>query len=397
MARQSENACSLEEAARSLGVSRRTICRDIYELAMIGVAIRISGDRVVCEGGEYQVEADAVAMRRLAILSLLASGPRTLSDITAYVCDERRGFDVDERTVRRDIEHMVSAGYVVERADEAEGPKSYALSELFMPRFSLPFSQLAAVMRALDTSPAALADPVTAASIKGKLMAALMPDPSPVDRVCRRRHIVGRARIASSSMLSKVDALELAAMEGRVVEMVYRGPKAQGESKHAPRAVEPLGVVYYWFHDAWYLVARCRQAGDVRHFRVDRIQSFALTDELFQPPSGFSLEDYMQGPWGVYRGEPVRIRVRFFDEYNVIDRVKAETAHRRQAKLVPVAPGQWEYTDIVMGLSEFRTWLRSFGSSAMVLEPESLRDELVASARRMKEMYSRQVSPDEVQ
>ena len=55
------------------------------------------------------------------------------------------------------------------------------------------------------------------------------------------------------------------------------------------------------------------------------------------------------------------------------------------------------YTDIVMGLSEFRTWLRSFGSSAMVLEPESLRDELVASARRMKEMYSRQVSPDEVQ
>ena len=240
MARQSENGCSLEEAARSLGVSRRTICRDIYELAMIGVAIRISGDRVVCEGGEYQVEADAVAMRRLAILSLLASGPRTLSDITAYVCDERRGFDVDERTVRRDIEHMVSAGYVVERADEAEGPKSYALSELFMPRFSLPFSQLAAVMRALDTSPAALADPVTAASIKGKLMAALMPDPSPVDRVCRRRHIVGRARIASSSMLSKVDALELAAMEGRVVEMVYRGPKAQGSQSTRPGPWSPL-------------------------------------------------------------------------------------------------------------------------------------------------------------
>ena len=162
--------------------------------------------------------------------------------------------------------------------------KSYALRAVHAPLFAALLSACA-VMRALDTSPAALADPVTAASIKGKLMAALMPDPSPVDRVCRRRHIVGRARIASSSMLSKVDALELAAMEGRVVEMVYRGPKAQGESKHAPRAVEPLGVVYYWFHDAWYLVARCRQAGDVRHFRVDRIQSFALTDELSSPPA----------------------------------------------------------------------------------------------------------------
>ncbi|MBP7868500.1 MAG: hypothetical protein KA002_00385, partial [Firmicutes bacterium] len=48
----------------------------------------------------------------------------------------------------------------------------------------------------------------------------------------------------------------------------------------------------------------------------------------------------------------------------------------------------WELVDTVAGLSEFRVWLRSFGSSALVIEPECLRIQLVESAMRMRDMYN---------
>jgi len=121
----------------------------------------------------------------------------------------------------------------------------------------------------------------------------------------------------------------------------------------------------------------------------------AVNEEGFELPEGFDLDDYLEGQWGVYRGEPVKVRVRFYDDYNVISRVRAETAHRGHAALAQVGPGVWEYSDTVLGDAEFRVWLRSFGSSAEVLEPASMRDDLIASARRMKSIYERPVDDDE--
>ena len=52
-----------------------------------------------------------------------------------------------------------------------------------------------------------------------------------------------------------------------------------------------LGVVCY--SGAWYLVAWCRLRKDVRHFRVDRIQTLTLLDELFPVRADFSLAKHL--------------------------------------------------------------------------------------------------------
>ena len=384
--RAPEGARSVEELAAELGVSARTVYRYISQLKMVGYDIKCEGGEVRSggeqgEGPAYHLESTEPAMRRLAILSLLTGGEATLGRIVSYLADPIRGLGADERTIRRDLEHLESAGYVEPPGEVREG---YCLSAAFMPRFSLTFGELVSVVRALESAPEAVADPLMADSLRRKLFASMAHHVDRAHAVRRRRHTKGRARRSDPATLSKVDALEVASLENRIVQIRYMEKR---ERREDVREVEPLGLVYYWFHDMWYLVAKCRKACDIRHFRVDRITALVVTSASFQYPPDFDLAHHTSVMWGVYAGEPMRVRVQFFDEMNVLARLRAEAADRPSARLEQVGEGVWELVDTVAGLAEFRTWLRSFGSSALVIEPESLRLQLIESAMRMREMY----------
>jgi predicted DNA-binding transcriptional regulator YafY len=395
MLEASGGSCSISEIAARLGVSARTVYRYINQLQMVGFDVRLEKGEVRSRSepapeseaeprGDpaYHIESSEPAMRRLAILSLLTGGPATLGRIVSYLADPVRAMAADERTIRRDLEHLESAGYVEAPGDSDTG---YRLSGAFMPRFSLTFHELISVVRALESAPETVADPLTAASIRSKLFAAMAPYVDRAHAIRRRRYTKGRARRSDPAILARVEALEVASLESRVVRLGYT---ERLKGRRSVREVEPLGLVYYWFHDMWYLVAICCTARETRHFRVDRISGIVVTNRLFQYPSEFDLACYASGMWGVYAGEPTRVRVQFFDEMNVLARLRAEIADRPSACLSQVGTGVWELVDTVAGLPEFRVWLRSFGSSARVIEPECLRMQLIESAMRMRDMYN---------
>ncbi len=72
--------------------------------------------------------------------------------------------------------------------------------------------------------------------------------------------------------------LEGAIRDRRCVEMDYYSYD-RDEMTH--RVVEPHRCVYAGF---WYLTAHCRQAGDLRVFRLDRVREVAVVDDAFDPP-----------------------------------------------------------------------------------------------------------------
>lgn len=134
-------------------------------------------------------------------------------------------------------------------------------------------------------------------------------------------------------------------------------------------------------------------------FRLDRISRYynksfptpalsELPDDTFQKVKEMCQKlDYM---WGMssFNEEPVSVKIRIFaNTSNIISKIKAETSQRKYGKLTQDEIG-YIYTDIIIGTNNFRSWLRGYGSSVVVLEPKALADEMKESAQKVIQMYS---------
>lgn len=80
--------------------------------------------------------------------------------------------------------------------------------------------------------------------------------------------------------------LSAAAQERRLVHLRYRS--ARGESA---RDLEPYGLAYRG--GRWYAVGLCRASGEIRSFRLDRVQSVEPREERFERPPDFRALDHL--------------------------------------------------------------------------------------------------------
>lgn len=113
------------------------------------------------------------------------------------------------------------------------------------------------------------------------------------------------AATASDATVKKLAPLRDAARRKRPLDMVYYSASSQAT---APRRVRPLGVAEQ--DGNHYLVALDETKQDVRHFRVDRIESFVEPKDApsFTPPPGFDLTAFMRKGFDVRSGQPIKIR-----------------------------------------------------------------------------------------
>ncbi len=75
------------------------------------------------------------------------------------------------------------------------------------------------------------------------------------------------------------------------------------------RRLDPLHLWYQ--HGGLYLAAFCHRRKEVRTFAVERFRDLQLTQARFVPPPGFNLERYLAESFGLFRGKPVRVVLRF--------------------------------------------------------------------------------------
>ena len=97
--------------------------------------------------------------------------------------------------------------------------------------------------------------------------------------------------------------------------------------------------------------------------------------------------DYM---WGMadFKEAPIQVCVKIYhDTRNLLNKVKDETRLRKYAR-IEEHDGFSYYYDTIIGVDNFRSWLRSYGSSLIVLEPESLAKKMKESAKKIINLYS---------
>ena len=123
---------------------------------------------------------------------------------------------------------------------------------------------------------------------------------------------------------------------------------------------------------------------DIRIFALDRIKSLKLTDEAFEMPEDFKVEDFMQTSFGVFHGKPQKVRIRFAAE--VAGYISEKIWHKTQ-KIEPQKDGSLIFEARVAGTDEIKFWLMTWGSKAEVLAPASLRDEMMSEAEAVLQNY----------
>lgn len=148
------------------------------------------------------------------------------------------------------------------------------------------------------------------------------------------------------------------------------------------RRVAPYKV---WFYDeTFYLIGHCALRREVRLFAIDRIQSITILDERFEIPEDFDVEDFMHSSFGVFRGKPVKVRIRFASQ--AAGYVREKVWHPSQ-QFEPQPDGSLIFSAKVAGLEEIKLWVLKWGAGATVLAPARLRRAVKEEATAMLENY----------
>ena len=289
------------------------------------------------------------------------------------------------RTVYRDLEALQLAGFPI-FTDRIDGKNLWSVLDSARHNIPIPLSmtELMALYfsRGLMT---VLKDTVFYESLESffRKIKATLPDETTryLDRIEESFEVGSKPYKQYSKLRDSIDRISEATIHRKIIEIDYYTMSRKEETR---RKVAPYKI---WFFDgAFYLVGNCGLREDIRIFALDRIKSLKLTDETFEMPEDFKVEDFMQTSFGVFHGEPQTVRIRFAAE--VAGYIGEKIWHKTQ-KIEPQKDGSIIFEAEVAGTEEIKFWLMTWGSRAEVLEPVALRDEMLAEAEAMLHTYQR--------
>ena len=170
--------------------------------------------------------------------------------------------------------------------------------------------------------------------------------------------------------------------EGRKVRIRYPSSSLNGGSQQAQeRVVAPYFIEPNPGGHSRYVIGHDSASGQLRTFKVERIEHAELTAETFDIPPDFDAADRLRQAWGISDEEAVHVCLRFVDSA-AAKRVMETNWHPSQ-HLETQPDGSLVLTLDVGGLLEITPWLLSWGAAVEVLEPPALRDSIARIARDM--------------
>lgn len=173
--------------------------------------------------------------------------------------------------------------------------------------------------------------------------------------------------------------LQWARVESRCVAVTYRTASRGGEL--TSRIIAPYELMPY--QRSWMLIGADSLRGDVRMFKVDRIESAELTEQRYGIPGDFDLVAYMGTSWGALRGEggdPAHVALGFNRE--AAPWVRDDLWHPSQ-EVEEYPDGGLTMRFHCAVSNELVRWVLSFGDRVRVEQPNRLRRMVVQEARRV--------------
>ncbi|GAS81857.1 helix-turn-helix transcriptional regulator [Paenibacillus amylolyticus] len=200
-----------------------------------------------------------------------------------------------------------------------------------------------------------------------------------------RRHLAGFNvinRMGDPSVQPILAELEQAVANDCSVEIDYR---RSGEEQPKNRIIDPYGMVYW--NNKWYTIAFCHLRKEFRSFRADRILRIKPTSLRFERSGAFSAREYfMQNLLPDVVGKAGLISLVIKGRSEALDDLGLHwfMGHYLKERTPNQAIFLFEEESIHTYVPYF---ILSYGKSIQVIEPQHVKDRLVAVVSELMEYY----------
>jgi len=316
------------------------------------------------------------ADRLVSILLLLQVNRR----ITAKELAKR--LEVSERTILRDMDALGAAGVPV-ISDRGNGG-GWSLMEAYKTNLTgLNHAEIQALFLSKPTQ--LLSDLGLQQASEGALIKLLASLPSMSRRDAeyarQRIHIDTKGWRNSPEDVSALPVLQEAIWQERKLRFLYE----RAGCETTERLADPLGLVAKG--SVWYLVATVD--GAPRTYRVSRVREPRVTEEPCMRPAGFDLATY----WKQSAEEFQASLPRFYATVRIAPDASSWMMYPGRASRVerrdPPDENGWTKLHLRFDAEhEACQFALSFGPHAEVLEPDSLRQKVIAAAEGICQLYA---------
>jgi len=299
------------------------------------------------------------------------------------VPDLARDLGCHTRTVYRDLEALQGAGFPV-YTDRIGGKTLWSLLDTAKHSIPIPFSlpELMALYFGRGMMKV-LQDTVFYESLESlfeKIKSTLPP--AYIDYLGQIEDSLGvsaKPYKQYGQIQEIIEKVSEAAVQKKRIEIIYYTMSRKSRTR---RKISPYKI---WFFDgSFYLIANCGLRKDVRIFALDRIKALELTDETFETPEDFNIDDFMKASFGVFHGRPVRVSIWFAAD--IAGYIREKIWHETQ-EIIPQNDGSIIFEAQVAGTEEVKYWVLKWGSKARVLAPEALLEETRREVEAMLANY----------
>ena len=205
-----------------------------------------------------------------------------------------------------------------------------------------------------------------------------------------KRQVVvqGRVKTMNESIYYFVDDVHRAIAENKKIRFEYmkwNEQKKMVRRKDGSYTVSPWALT--WDDENYYLIAFDEEAGCIKHFRVDKLKSIEVLDELREGKEefkAFNLAKYAKMSFGMFGGKSTKVKITFDNEMAgvFIDRFG------RDISIYPADKKGWSEITVDVAMSDqFLGWIFALGPKVKILSPEEVVDRYRKELKEMVKLY----------
>ena len=204
----------------------------------------------------------------------------------------------------------------------------------------------------------------------------------------RQVYVSGRIKTMNESIYYTVDAIHNAISENKNIRFQYFqwNVKKEMELRHngAWYHISPWGLS--WNDENYYLVGYDSDAGQIKHYRVDKMLHIQMSGEKREGKQYFKrldMADYAKKSFGMFGGEEQKVKLRVENNLAgvIIDRFG------KDVMMIPEDENHFTVNVDVRVSNQFLGWVFSLGEGVKIVSPEEVLERMNREITRLLRQY----------